>query len=64
MLVLSRKRNQTLVIHDEATGEDLVIKVLNGSTRTHLGISASKRFRVLRGELANVQSEQELKGSL
>ena len=47
MLVLTRKRSETIQI-----GDDILIKVLKtGKTTVKIGIEAPRQIRVLRGEL-------------
>lgn len=59
MLVLSRKKNETIVIDGQIRIE--VLKVKGNTIR--LGISAPKDVRVLRGELAPFGKESELVSS-
>lgn len=51
MLVLSRKKNESLVITDSLTGETLTVTVAGASGRVTLGIEASRRFVVEREEI-------------
>ena len=55
MLVLTRKRSQTIRI-----GEDVVIKVIRtGRNAVKIGIQAPDSVRVLRGELCFEQGEMK-----
>ncbi len=56
MLVLSRKKNETIVIDGQIKIEVLQVK---GNT-IRLGITAPQDVRVLRGELAPFGKESEL----
>ena len=54
MLVLSRKKNETIVI--DGTIEIEVLKIKGNTVR--LGIKAPSNIKVLRGELSPIELEQ------
>ena len=57
MLVLTRKRSQTIQI-----GDEIVVKVIRtGKGAVKIGIEAPEQFRVLRGELLETVREEEIK---
>ncbi len=59
MLVLSRKKNETILI-----GEDVVVKVIStGRGKVKLGIDAPTSVRVLRGELVEAVGRHQPSGS-
>ena len=60
MLVLSRKKNQTIVIDGQIEIEVLKIK---GNT-VRLGITAPSNIKVLRGELAPFEIEMRMTGAV
>ena len=52
MLVLSRKKSETIKLFDRLTGEAIAtIVVTDAATRIKLGLIASDRVGVVRGEL-------------
>ena len=57
MLVITRKRNETIQI-----GDEVVVKVVRtGKGAVKIGIEAPEQFRVLRGELLETVREEEIK---
>ena len=60
MLVLTRKRSETIQI-----GDDIVVKVLKtGKSTVKIGIEAPKHVRVLRAELCESESPAKLKQTI
>lgn len=54
MLVLSRKRDESIVLKDEATGEEVTITVVRiDPNKVRLGIEAGKNTTILRSELVS-----------
>lgn len=52
MLVLSRKKSETIKLFDRLTGEAIAtIVVTDAATRIKIGLIASDRVGVVRGEL-------------
>lgn len=52
MLVLSRKESETIILTDQQTGREIVIKMvaINGN-RVRIGIEADRQVKVMRSEL-------------
>lgn len=48
MLILSRKVNESVIITDEVSGEEVVIMVTDARGPVKIGFTASQRFRIVR----------------
>jgi len=60
MLVLTRKRSETILI-----GDDIIVKVLKtGKGAIKIGIEAPRHIRVLRGELLEADSAAPVEQSI
>ena len=50
MLILTRKKDESITITDEVSGEKLEILVTEASGYIKLGFTASQRFRIVRSD--------------
>lgn len=55
MLVLSRKRKQSIIVGDDV---EIIVTRINSSD-VRIGVKAPKNVKILRGELAAMEERQE-----
>lgn len=55
MLVLSRKKSESIILEDEETGLKIKIVVLQGGKQVRLGIEAPENVHVRREEIAPLE---------
>lgn len=64
MLILTRKKNETIKITDDAQKllAEIVIKDIRGCTTIVVGISAPKEITILRGEVIDKRTKEVVHG--
>lgn len=61
MLVLTRRREESVLVRDEVTGELLKIKVVRmKGSQVQLGFEASSRYKIFRDELDELPGKVEV----